>query len=267
MNTMPFQPPSRIGSTPFYRTHVRCYPFVLILALTVFALQHAAAQNDDSGATFNTANEAYQSGDFEAAARAYESILETRESPEVRYNLGNAYYRLGQPGKAILNYKRALALSPGHPGAKTNLAFVREQARIPAEVGNPLKAFAGTLAVDAWALFATLGFWVAVGGIVVPSYIRNLRVGGSILAAAGALALIIGLAGLAGYHLKSSEAVVVIAEAPLRVSPTASEQAQAYVDEGAVVTIVDRFNDYFLVELPNGQSGWAQDSEVEKVWR
>ena len=45
------------------------------------------------------------------------------------YDLGNAYYRLGNFGKAILNYERALALEPRHPEAQANLRLASDEAR------------------------------------------------------------------------------------------------------------------------------------------
>ena len=45
------------------------------------------------------------------------------------YNLGNAQYRAGDLGRAILNYERALALEPQHPEAEANLRLVRDKAR------------------------------------------------------------------------------------------------------------------------------------------
>ena len=45
-------------------------------------------------------------------------------SANLFYNLGGAYYRAGDRGRAILNYQRALLLEPSHAEAAANLGFV-----------------------------------------------------------------------------------------------------------------------------------------------
>jgi tetratricopeptide (TPR) repeat protein len=45
------------------------------------------------------------------------------------YNLGNASFRAGDLGRAILNYERALVLEPQHPEADANLRLARDKAR------------------------------------------------------------------------------------------------------------------------------------------
>ena len=80
--------------------------------------------------TFAKANQAYAEARFQEAAEGYESLVQSRQwSATLFYDLGNAYYRLGSFGKAILNYERALALDPRHPEAEANLRLARDEAR------------------------------------------------------------------------------------------------------------------------------------------
>ena len=43
------------------------------------------------------------------------------ESPDLHYNLGNAYFQMGELGQSILGWERALKLAPGHADALANL--------------------------------------------------------------------------------------------------------------------------------------------------
>ena len=55
-------------------------------------------------AFFDEGNRRYQEGDYAGAVELYERILESGlESGELHYNLGNAWFRLGELGPAILN--------------------------------------------------------------------------------------------------------------------------------------------------------------------
>ena len=72
--------------------------------------------------TWETANEAYQKGKYEEAKVDYIQIAGTRQySADLFYNLGNAWFKLGDQGRAILNYERALILNPRLEEARSNL--------------------------------------------------------------------------------------------------------------------------------------------------
>ena len=58
-------------------------------------------------------NHFYQKQQYDKAIESYSKVLnEGYESAELYFNLGNAYYRKGSLGYAILNFERALKLSP-----------------------------------------------------------------------------------------------------------------------------------------------------------
>lgn len=74
------------------------------------------------------ADSAYLSDNFAEAVQLYEQALEELgPSAERYYNLGNAYYRQGQLGAAILNYERSLRLDPSNKDARENLEFVNSK--------------------------------------------------------------------------------------------------------------------------------------------
>ena len=74
------------------------------------------------------ADEAYQKEKFSEAASLYEEILQTQgESADIYYNLGNAYFKLKNTAKAVLNYERALLLNPGDADIRFNLDMARSK--------------------------------------------------------------------------------------------------------------------------------------------
>ena len=77
--------------------------FILSLASVVLAQSDVLKQ----------ANTLYSKGNYADAAKVYEKLLAGQGvAPELYFNLGNAYYKSSETGKAILNYERALRLSP-----------------------------------------------------------------------------------------------------------------------------------------------------------
>ena len=81
-------------------------------------------------AQFAKANQEFAAGDFNAAIEDYEALVRSgQDSPNVFYNLGNAYFRQNNFGRAVLNFERALVLDPHHPEAQANLRVARDEAR------------------------------------------------------------------------------------------------------------------------------------------
>ncbi|MDE5979645.1 MAG: tetratricopeptide repeat protein, partial [Muribaculaceae bacterium] len=74
------------------------------------------------------ADSAYSADNFVMAEALYLKALEAGgSSSTLFYNLGNAYYRQGNLGKAIVNYERALKLDPTNADARANLEFVNSK--------------------------------------------------------------------------------------------------------------------------------------------
>src|SRR5260370_34174007 len=72
--------------------------------------------------TWEAANEAYQHGKYEEAEVDYLQLAGMRAySADLCYNLGNAWFKLGDQGRAILNYERALVLNSRLEQARSNL--------------------------------------------------------------------------------------------------------------------------------------------------
>jgi Ca-activated chloride channel family protein len=86
----------------------------------------------------NTAAALYQLKKYKEAADEFSNMDESKLGPAragLHYNLGNAYYRLGQFPKALESYKRSLQLAPDDVQCKKNfeltLKKIREQQQQP----------------------------------------------------------------------------------------------------------------------------------------
>src|SRR5215210_1398695 len=82
----------------------------------------------DQDPLFAQANQQYSEGHFQEAIKSYDGLVASGQwSANLFYNLGNAWFRLGDFGHAILNYERALALDPHHPETMANLRLARDE--------------------------------------------------------------------------------------------------------------------------------------------
>jgi len=91
--------------------------FSLSLILLVFV---AKSQSFDT--QLLQAQDLYSNAKYDSAALIYQSIIDSGyQSPELYYNMGNAYFKLQEIPSAILYYEKALKLKPSDENIQYNL--------------------------------------------------------------------------------------------------------------------------------------------------
>src|ERR1700682_3005485 len=139
--------------------------------LALFAVSSAFAQSD---AQFAKANQEYAEGQFKEAIADYEALVHSGDwSTNLFYDLGNAYFRAGAFGDAILNYERALALDPRHPETNANLQVARDEARALELQQSRLERYLRFDTTSQYAVAAAIAFWVGAFSIAVLVYARR----------------------------------------------------------------------------------------------
>jgi len=87
---------------------------------------------------FVEGNEKYVEEHYKTALKSYESLIDSvNQSSEIYYNLGNAYYKTKNIGKAIWAYESALKTDPKNEDAKFNLEFANLQTEDKIEQPDP----------------------------------------------------------------------------------------------------------------------------------
>ena len=91
---------------------------------------------------FYEANQDYRQGKFVEAIDGYQRLIRTgHDSPRIQYNLGNAWFRANQLGRAILAYERARRDMPRNADLNYNLAHAQDQV---VDAISPSRGFFGT---------------------------------------------------------------------------------------------------------------------------
>src|SRR5437773_11289275 len=129
--------------------------------ICTFIAASSFAQTD-----FDKANQEYAQGHFKAAIDGYEALSRAGQwSANVFYDLGNAYFRTGDFGRAILNYERALALERHHAEATANLQIARDEAHaLELRPGWP-ERYLQFASVNQYSIAAAVAFWLAIFGM------------------------------------------------------------------------------------------------------
>ena len=111
----------------------------LLLAAAAAGPAFAAAEGAFApAAEFEKAKQAYDAGKMDESIRLYEEIAgRGYRSPELSFNLGNAYFRQGKTALAVLQYRSAWRQAPRDPDIAANLQFALQTAGAPPP-GTPL---------------------------------------------------------------------------------------------------------------------------------
>src|SRR5438477_12394015 len=132
------------------------------LVAFLFCALSASSVLAQSDADFLKANQEFSQGHFKEAISGYEALVQTHEwSANLFYDLGNAYFRIGDFGRAILNYERALALDRHHPEATANLQIARDEARSLELQPSWPERYLQFASVNQYSIIAAGAFWIA----------------------------------------------------------------------------------------------------------
>ncbi len=252
----------RLGATP------------AAVALLLAALVAAAvpARGDTPNTIFFHANALYGDEHYAEAAAEYEHLLATGlESGPLYFNLGNAYFKAGDIGHAVLAYERARRLMPGDPDLQANLRFAREgvppdEPPLVARLFFPLasRLASDTLLRLASALYVAV-MLLAIGRRLAPPF---ERVAGCATIAVAALLLVVGSS--AAYRVLSVDlpayAVVVDPQgATVRFEPSPGGTAHFAVKTGAVLRVLSSRDQWAQVERPDGTRGWIAAETIARL--
>ena len=240
----------------------------ILLAALCLAMA-APARALDADATFKRANADYAAKKFKDAISEYESLVKSGQwNPSLFYNLGNAYFRVDDLGRAILNYERALAIDPHQPEARANLQLLRDRARALELRPSWVEEHLDYLTRDQYTWLAAVGFWGALA-IIAGLYFSERRPVVWIFAlvllgviAAGSAAAVYELEkGAAGRNL----AIVTGNNVQARVATAESAGSILALPPGSEIKILSTRGEWDYAALPNDLQGWVPAKSAERV--
>ncbi len=250
---------------------------ILLAVVLLLMVPRVLAQSMSPTEAMLAANQNYEAGQFEQAIAGYERIIEAGiRNSDVYYNLGNAYFKQGDLGRAILNYRRAQRLDPRDADIAANLTVARAQTIDQLEVSNE-----GTLTnliqiAEEWltlneAAILALILWLlisifAILAIFLPRWRRAWSVGIVVVA----LFLVIGLISMANRLYKERQyppAVIVAVEIDATSGPGGADQylVEFNLHTGAEVRLLESRPDWRRITLPGDLQGWVPREAVELV--
>ena len=244
-------------------------PIPILLAATALCLSIAPPVRAEADATFAKANAEFAAGNFSAAISGYQSLVKDRQwNANLFYDLGNAYFRSGDLGRAILNYERALALDPNQPEARANLQLVRDQARALELAPDWVEEHLAFLTPTQYGWLGAAAFWVAAGILCSLCFARRRAVVWIFaLVLAGTVAA---GAAFASYRFEAGRsgrdvAIITRQNIQARLATAESSGTVLVLPPGSEIRILSTRGDWLYADLPNDLQGWIPATSAERV--
>ena len=236
-----------------------------------------AIPGSSPAAVYNQANDLYAQGKYAEALELYEDLVQTGVSNGfLFYNLGNACFKQGEIGKAILWYSRAGELLPRDRDIAINLEFARkvrpdkiDQAFLPPAFRAIRTAVLGlnlselTLVVFALYIFAVVSLILFI--VAKPAQLRRVTARSSLVLAGLLLLSLLWLGGRIHRGNRILDCVVMARQVNAMSGPGEDYTRVMSVHEGTEAAIVEEREGWYLIKLPSGLGGWIPARSAETI--
>lgn len=227
---------------------------------------------------FQQANEHYQQGRYQQATLVYQGlIVRGYESGNLYYNLGNTYLKMGQKGRAILNFEKARRLIPWDSALNINLERALEGVKegVPGWFGETYRALLflaplNQLAVAASALLFLFILFLCLA-MLVP-VLKNKTTGkvkggwrGLTVVTGVLLFCLLSITGLSYVDQSRKQAVMVKTGVKVYFEPNVSETTSFELDEGSRIYLLATKDNWTFIKRRDGKRGWIKDGGYEEI--
>jgi tetratricopeptide (TPR) repeat protein len=242
---------------------------IILAAFPLFLWLGGWALADSPKASFLSADQDYRHENFKAAAEKYQAVIKSgRAGGDVYYNLGNAFFRQGLLGRAILNYERARLFIPRDSDLSFNLRYVLDKRRNPpdSEAEAAMNGFLKNFTVrEVFFLFAAVNaaFFLA---LALRQWVRREWTY-YLVAALGIAWISAGIfAGAKYWDVRSDDTCVIVDNhTEVRSGPDSNETVLFSLDEGALVYVERQESGFLLIRVNQDKRGWVRSGSAIRV--
>ena len=248
--------------------------YILVFMLLLCATWVYANENIQ---LWNKANDAYSMGQYESALADWLQIEDSGEHSYKLYcNIGNAYYKTGSMGKAVLYYEKALKLNPAGEDAKINLQIAKLQTLDKIDVVPEFilttwtKDIRNMMSSDSWA-YVALGLFAVVALLMLLFKFaptvgqRKFSFVLACIVFLFAIFAVIFAANLRANANSEDQAIVMVPVSNVKSAPNATGNNLFILHEGSKVEILEEAGKWCRIEISDGRQGWMQKNDVDVI--
>lgn len=218
--------------------------------------------------------QAYQKKDYKQAITLYDQVLkEGSISDKLYYNLGNAYYKNNELGKAIYYYELAYKLNPKDEDISTNLKLA--SSKTIDKIDSKENFFISTIKSNVYSFLTTTEWaWLSIillilclgllYGFVISSTNTLKRIsfiGFFCLLILFITSFTLGSLALSAKH-ETSFGIVLTKETKILAEPDYTAKQKFTLHEGTKVSILKNDDEWVSIKLQNGNEGWIKASDI-----
>lgn len=241
---------------------------VLILMLLPLSSHAITKENADS---------AYARQQYQQAIKDYQELLHTGVNADLYYNLGNAYYRMDNITRAVLNYERALLLAPGDRDIRFNLQIARNKTidKITPESEMFFVTWYRSLVnltnTDGWAVVSLVALALGIALVLLYLFANKIWLRKVGFFGGAFTVLLFLLSSIFAYqqHLSLTNrkgAIIISSAVQIKSTPAKNGTDLFILHEGTKVEIVDgTMNNWKKVVVADGKEGWLETSNIEII--
>ncbi len=243
------------------------------ICICVLARSAWASELDQATSLFYQGNTHYSEEKYEQAIADYENVLRLGfESGALYYNIGNAYFKDGSLGKAILNYKRAQRLMAHDADLRSNLAYAVSLIKGGIVVvrrrwfSQLFFKLAESFSIDTVALTTVVIFWALSLLIIIFILARQTRTTLAYFCIGMLILLLcsISLFGIQFYNTQMRKQAVVIAEfSDAKFEPLTDATTFFTLYEGESVFVGATKKGWVKIKRFDGKQGWIEQKDIE----
>ncbi len=241
--------------------------FLVIYTSAVFA-------NTEVNSLMQSGNDLYKNNQYQSAIDEYNKLVKQGyEGTSLYYNLGNANYRLGKVGFAILYYEKALRFSPSDEDTKHNLAVAKLNIKDkvdelpPFFIFNIWEGLLASFSVSGWTIIAYIIFILLLLSVIAYFFSRS---GGqqriSFFVGIGFLILLFFSISLLAVKMNKEfnikDGIIVENIVTVKSSPDNSSKDEFVIHEGLKVRLEDKVDNWVKIRLTDGKIGWIMGKSI-----
>jgi len=225
----------------------------------------------------SAADSAYANGNYTEAIQIYEFLLQTGESAEIYYNLGNSYFKADNIAKAILNYERSLLLDPGNSDTRFNLNVARSKTIDKIDQTPDLfltvwfQSLMNCFSVKAWSRIAIAFFIIFLAALAVYLFSKKVIIKKIGFFAAIFFLIFSCLGNVFASQQKNrlenrKDAIVISPSVVVRSTPSEDGTSLFILHEGTKVKIKDdSMREWKEIRLEDDKIGWMPVTALEQI--
>ncbi len=250
--------------------------FISIIVVLVCWTTSSYADTDIN-ARWREANAAYAEGDYLKASQLYSRQLDSDfHNSELYFNLANCYYKMDMLAEAILNYNRALLISPSDEDIIHNLQIAETQTTNRIEkmpeffLYSWLKTQRDSMSSDQWACASLVLLALTLAATLLFYFSRKTVIRKIMFWSALVLlcCFVMSLAMSISQRnsvVNNMDAIVMNNAVAVKSSPMNDGTDLFVLNQGAKVEVIEQVGEWIEVKIQSGNTGWLRASTIEMI--